>query len=168
MNSRLPVVANFRPDEKGPDFDADIKIENTDMTAMNDLLRAYGKFDVVAGSFSFFSEMHVKNGYLTGYVKPLFKDVKAFDPEQDRDKSFVRRLYERVIGGASKLLKNHPRREVATKIDISGPLDAPKSWSVSRRFPFRWKPGCATSSWLLSSVPAWNPTTISQTRSSTR
>jgi len=95
------------------------------MTAMNDLLRAYGKFDVVQGVFSIYSEMHVKHGHVDGYVKPLFKDVKAFDPEQDRDKSFVRRLYERVIGGASKLLKNHPRREVATKIDISGPLDAP-------------------------------------------
>jgi hypothetical protein len=68
----------------------------------------------------------VKNGYVNGYVKPLFKDVQAFDPEQDRDKGFVRRLYERVIGGASKLLKNQPRKEVATKIDISGPLDAPQ------------------------------------------
>jgi len=118
------VVANFRPDEKGPDFDADIKIENTDMTAMNDLLRAYGKFDVVAGAFSFYSELHVKNGYLTGYVKPLFKDVKAYDPEQDRDKGFVRRLYERIISGVSKVLKNVPRREVATKIDITGPLQS--------------------------------------------
>ena len=117
------VVANFRPEQRGPDFDAEIRIENTDMTAMNDLLRAYGKFDVVSGVFSFYSELHVKNGFLTGYVKPLFKDVKAYDPEQDRDKTFVRRLYERVISGVSKLMKNVPRKEVATKIDISGPLE---------------------------------------------
>jgi uncharacterized protein DUF748 len=117
------VVANFRPDERGPDFDADIKIEHTDMRTMNDLLRAYGKFDVVAGDFSFYSELHVKNGYLNGYVKPLFKDVKAFDPEQDRDKGFARRLYERVISGVSRILKNRPRKEVATKIDVSGPLE---------------------------------------------
>ncbi|HEV8472737.1 MAG TPA: DUF748 domain-containing protein [Methylomirabilota bacterium] len=118
------VVANFRPDQRGPDFDADIKIEHTDMRAMNDLLRAYGKFDVVGGDFSFYSELHVKNGYLNGYVKPLFKDVKAYDPEQDRDKGFTRRLYERVISGVSKLLKNVPRKEVATKVDISGPLES--------------------------------------------
>src|SRR6266446_3627465 len=101
-------LANFRPDQKGPDFDINLAIENTDMTAMNDLLRAYGKFDVVQGDFSIYTEMHVKHGTVNGYVKPLFKDVKAFDPEQDRDKGFVQRLYERVIGGASKLLKNHP------------------------------------------------------------
>jgi hypothetical protein len=117
------VVANFRPEQRGPDFDAEIKIENTDMKAMNDLLRAYGKFDVVSGTFAFYSELHVKNGHLTGYVKPLFKDVKAYDPEQDRDKTFVRRLYERIISGVSKLMKNVPRKEVATKIDISGPLE---------------------------------------------
>src|SRR4029077_11498305 len=97
----------------------------TDMTAMNDLLRAYGKFDVVHGAFSLYSEIRVAKGYVNGYVKPLFKDVKAYDPEQDRDKGFVRRLYERLIGGVSKVLKNQPRKEVATKVDISGPLDSP-------------------------------------------
>jgi hypothetical protein len=119
------MVVNFRPEQKGPDFDVNVAIENTDMTAMNDLLRAYGKFDVVRGNFSFYSEMRVKNGAIDGYVKPLFKDVKAFDPEQDRDKGFVQRLYEHIVGGASKVLKNVPRKEVATKIDISGPLEAP-------------------------------------------
>lgn len=121
------VVGNFRPDEKGPDFDVDIAIENTDMTSMNDLLRAYGKFDVVQGNFAFYSEIRVKNGRVNGYVKPLFKDVKAYDPEQDRDKGFARRLYERVIGGVSKALKNQPRREVATVVDISGPLEQPQT-----------------------------------------
>jgi Domain of Unknown Function (DUF748) len=119
------VVANFRPERNGPDFDVEIAIENTDMTKMNDLLRAYGKFDVVRGNFSFYSQLGVKNGYLNGYVKPLFSDVKAYDPEQDRDKGFAQRLYERIIGGLSKVLKNVPRKEVATKVDISGPLESP-------------------------------------------
>jgi len=128
------VVATFRPDEKGPDFDTEIKIENTDMRAMNDLLRAYGKFDVVAGEFSLYSELHVKHGYLNGYIKPLFKNVKAYDPEQDRDKGFTRRLYERVISGVSKILKNRPRKEVATKIDVSGPLEGASgsTWQAVR------------------------------------
>ena len=119
------VVANLRPDQRGADFDADIKIENTDMTTMNDILRAYGKFDVAGGNFSFFSELRVKNGHLNGYIKPLFKDVKAYDPEQDRDKGFGRRLYERMISGVFKVLQNRPRKEVATKIDISGSLEGP-------------------------------------------
>jgi hypothetical protein len=96
------------------------------MTAMPDLLRAYRQFDVVRGTFSLYTELRAKNGYVNGYVKPLFKDVKAFDPEQDRDKGFVRKLWERLVGGVSKTLKNVPRREVATKVDISGPLEDPQ------------------------------------------
>jgi hypothetical protein len=128
------VVAAFRPEKQGPDFDIDLQIENTDMTAMNDILRAYGKFDVVRGTFSLYTELRAKNGYVNGYVKPLFKDVKAFDPEQDRDKGFVRKLWERLIGGVSKTLKNQPRREVATKVDIAGPLEDPKRGTLQAVF----------------------------------
>jgi hypothetical protein len=60
-------------------------------------------------------------------VKPLFSDVRAYDPAQDRDKGFLRRLYERIVGGVSKVLKNAPREEVATVVVISGPLPDPKA-----------------------------------------
>jgi hypothetical protein len=55
-------VAHFRPELDGPDFDLKVAIEATDLTTMNDMLRAYGKFDVVAGSFSFYSELAMKHG----------------------------------------------------------------------------------------------------------
>jgi hypothetical protein len=71
--------------------------------------------------------MRGRSGRVTGYVKPLFKDVKAYDPEQDRDKGFVKRLYERLVTGVSKILKNPPREEVATKVDVEGRLDQPQT-----------------------------------------
>ncbi len=36
--------------------------------------------DVASGVFSVFSEMTVKEGQVKGYLKPLFKDVTAYDP----------------------------------------------------------------------------------------
>ena len=52
-----------RPNPKGPDFDLKVAIgENTDMKSMNNFWRSYGNFDVVAGQFSFFSEVSVRNG----------------------------------------------------------------------------------------------------------
>jgi hypothetical protein len=81
---------------------------------MNDMLRAHGKFDVVAGVFSFYSELSVKNANISGWVKPLFKDVQAYDATQDRDKSGVKKLYE-VVTGVAKVMKNVPRKEVATQ-----------------------------------------------------
>ena len=124
------ATMNFRPTPKGPDFDLVMKIENTDMTAMNPLLRQYGKFDVVEGRFSLYSELHAKGGVVTGYVKPLFKDVKAYDSAQDEDKGFVKKLYERIVTGISKVLKNRPREEVATKVDVQGRIDQPQTSTI--------------------------------------
>ena len=124
-SGRTEATMNFRPTPKGPDFDLVLKLEQTDMPKMNPLLRQYGKFDVVEGKFSLYSELRGKDGLVTGYVKPLFKDVKAYDPQQDQDKTFVKKLYERLVNGVTRLLKNQPRKEVATKVDVEGRLDQP-------------------------------------------
>ena len=115
--------ATFRPDEKGPDFDLAVSIHDTDMRLMNDLLRAYGKFDVAAGAFSFFCELKVKDGTVDGYVKPLFREMKVYDARKDAEKSLFRKLYERLVGGVAKLLENRQRHEVATEAHLSGPVD---------------------------------------------
>ena len=94
---------------------------------MNDLLRAYGRFDVTSGFFSFFCELKVRNGAVEGYVKPLFRDMKVYDARQDAEKSLFRKLYEKLVGGVTKLLENRKRDEVATKTQISGPIDNPKA-----------------------------------------
>jgi hypothetical protein len=129
------IAATFRPEGAGTNFDLNVAVEGTDMTTMNDLLRAYGKFDVVAGSFSVYSELSVRNDTVNGYVKPLFKDMKVYDKEQDRDKPFFRKLREKLVGGAAKLLQNRERKEVATKVDLSGSIESPESstWQVIGR-----------------------------------
>ena len=43
------VTGEFRPEKKGPDLDLYVKIDDTQLASMNDLLRAYGNFDVSAG-----------------------------------------------------------------------------------------------------------------------
>jgi hypothetical protein len=131
-SGRTVVGATFRPETKGPDFTLAASIENTKMQTMNDLLRAHAKFDVVRGFFSVYTEMRVKNGAVRGYVKPLFREMDVYDPQQDREKSLFQKIYEGVVGGVSTLLENVPREEVATKADISGRLDNPQAntWQV--------------------------------------
>jgi hypothetical protein len=89
-------------------LDLVLSIENTDMRRMNDLLRAYGNFDVVAGNFSMYSEIKIRQGKIDGYVKPLFSDMKVYDRRQDAEKSLFRKLYEGLVGGISRLLQNRP------------------------------------------------------------
>lgn len=126
------VTAHFRPGHKSPDIDFDVKIEETQMTAMNDLLRSYANFDVSAGTFSFYSELHIKDDAITGYVKPFFKGVIVYDRRMDRDKKVSRKIYEMLVGGVARLLKGGPQKEVAAKVDISGSLGKPHTdrWQI--------------------------------------
>lgn len=121
------VTATLRPEIKGPDFDIDLRIDGTDMRAMNDLLRAHAKIDVVSGVFSFYTELAVKNARVNGYVKPLFRDLNVYDKAQDQHKKLGEKLKEKAVDVVAKVFKNRQRDEVATKADISGPLDNPKA-----------------------------------------
>jgi hypothetical protein len=123
--SKLEIA--FRPENKGPDFNLTLAIENTDMRKMNDLFRASGNFDVVAGLFSFYSEIKVSQGKIDGYVKPLFRDMDVYDERQDREKNVFRKMYEGLVGGLSSLLTNQPREEVATQTSISGDIESPQT-----------------------------------------
>lgn len=124
--------ATFRQHNAGPSFDLDLAIEDASLPAMNDLLRSYGKLDVVDGSFSVYSEVKVDRGRVAGYVKPLIRDVEVYSSKQDKEKPILKRLYEKIAGGLSHLLENRPRDEVATVVDLSGSLDDPNTstWDV--------------------------------------
>jgi hypothetical protein len=64
---------------------------------------------------------------VNGYLKPLFKDVKAYDAVQDEDKGLLQKIFEKTVNVAAALLKNAPRQEVATKTQVSGPVENPQA-----------------------------------------
>jgi uncharacterized protein DUF748 len=119
--------ATYRPQKSGPDFTLDLKIEGTQMTTMNDIWRAYGKFDVVGGTLSIYSQIRVKDARIDGYVKPLFRDVNVYDPQQDKEKPFFKKLYEGIVEGIADLFENRKTDKVVTVADISGPISNPHS-----------------------------------------
>lgn len=129
------ATARFRPETNGPDLDLNIRIDDTRLTDMNNLFRAYGNFDVAAGTFSFYSELQIRNDAISGYVKPFFKSMKVYDRRKDKEKKLFHRLYEKLVGGVARLLESRHRGEVATKADIGGPLEKPRisTWQVLRR-----------------------------------
>ena len=122
--------ATFKSAKSGPAFDIGVQIEEVDVTRMNDIFRAYGRFDVSAGRFFFYSQLTASDGAVAGYVKPLFKDLKIYDKEKDQSKSLTHKMYERAVSGIAKLLKNRERDEVATKADVLGRIDNPRVSTV--------------------------------------
>src|SRR6185369_625284 len=116
----------------GPDLDLFVKIEESQLTAMNDLLRAYGDFDVSAGVFSLVTEIHIKDDAISGYIKPFFKDMKVYDSRKDKKRGVSHQMYEMLVGGVAKILENRPHQEVATKVDINGSVGKPETstWQI--------------------------------------
>jgi hypothetical protein len=119
------VEGDFLASQQGPAFNLKVAIQNTDITSMNDLLRAYGSFDVAAGQLSVFSQVAIKDGNIDGYVKPMFANLKVYDYQKDKGTGVLHQAKELAIGGASHLFKNSGTRQVATDIDLKGKLTSP-------------------------------------------
>lgn len=118
--------ATFEAEKSGPAFDIAARIEGVNVTSLNDLFRAYGRFDAAEGRFFLYVELSAKDGVITGYVKPLFKDMKVYAAEQEKGKPIARKVYERIVGGVAKILESRSREEVATKTDVFGRIDNPQ------------------------------------------
>ena len=131
-SGRTMVDVVMRAENNGPDVSLNAKVENTDLRAMNDILRAHAKVDAASGVLSVYSEINVKNGRVQGYVKPLFKDLDVYDKEQDEDKRLGAKLKEKAADVVAKVFKNRKRDEVATIGKLEGPLQNPKAstWEV--------------------------------------
>jgi hypothetical protein len=125
-SGKVDGSATFYPEGKSANFGLKLGVENTELRSLNDMLRAHGNFDVVAGTLSVFTQMRVKDGYIEGYVKPLFRDIQVYSREQDKNKGVFHRMYEGIVGGLAHLLENK-NREVATVASLAGPIENPKS-----------------------------------------
>lgn len=137
MDSGLTTVrADFRPEKGGSDLDLDLAIRDASLPSMNNLLRAYGKFDVEAGQLSVYSQVTVRQGEMKGYVKPLFSNLRVYDPTQDKNKTVVHKVYEMAIGAAAKVVRNSSTNKVATQVDMSGRLKNPdvSAWQAMLEF----------------------------------
>ncbi len=129
------VTAQFRPETNGPDLDLRVRIDDTRLMDMNNLLRAYGNFDMAGGTFSFYSDLQIRNDKISGYVKPFFRHMKVYDRSKDKEKKLSRRFYERLVGSVARLLESRHRGEGATRADISGPVEKPRvsTWQILGR-----------------------------------
>ena len=120
----LSLDGSYRAGRETPDFDIDLRIEETPLAKLNDVFRSHAKFDVSAGIFAFYSELNAKDGRLEGYVKPILKDMDVYSRRQDSEKSVFKQAYEGAVGAVATILQN-PRDDVAAKVEVAGRIDNP-------------------------------------------
>ncbi|MBA6143354.1 MULTISPECIES: DUF748 domain-containing protein [Pseudomonas] len=122
-NAKVESRATFDPFSDFDDFEFRLRATGIELRNLNDFASAYGKFDFSAGHGDVVIEAQAENGRLNGYIKPLLRDVDVFDWQQDvenKDKGFFRSVWEAVVGASETVLKNQPKNQFATRVELSG------------------------------------------------
>ena len=103
-----------------PTFHLALRLLGLDVTKVNDLALAYGKFDFKRGWFDLVIEADAKEGQISGYVKPLFRNLKLFSLSQDIESGNVLKVFwQALLGAVTSVLKNQPRDQFGTLIPFS-------------------------------------------------
>jgi hypothetical protein len=103
-----------------PTFHMALRLLGLDVTKINDLALAYGKFDFKRGWFDLVIESDSKEGQMTGYIKPLFRNLKIFSLTQDiKEDSVLQFFWQALVGGVTRLLTNQPRDQFGTLIPFT-------------------------------------------------
>lgn len=128
----LSITAKMNMLKQIPDMDVNVSLKNSDVTALNTVTLATAGFDFEKGRFELYSEFAVNNGYMKGYLKPMFHDIKIPDSLGKPNSNILKRLWEGVITFLGFVLKNKPKDSFATKIPIEGDLNNPriKLWTL--------------------------------------
>jgi len=126
------IYGTFVASGGGPEFTTNVEIKNTNLTALNPLMRAHGRIDVAQGYLTVYSQIGVKNNRISGYVKPLFSDVKVYSYEKDKNKNVLQQTKALLVGAAAHMLKNRKTQKVASQVNLAGELKKPQvsSWQA--------------------------------------
>ena len=122
----------FDPHAVLPAFKVEGQIEEMQLNEINAFLKNYTSLRVKSGEFNFYMEAAAKGGYVKGYAKPMFKDLKvALAPEAQGN--VFKQMYRAVVQWVADLLKNNETGHVAAQINLSGKINDPDQsglWSV--------------------------------------
>ncbi|HVY74063.1 MAG TPA: DUF748 domain-containing protein [Puia sp.] len=118
------VKMKINPLNDQPTFDAKAELKNLDITQVNDFIEAFAKFDVKSGNLSIYTEAAAKQGLITGYTKPIIRDLKVVNWERDKDNP-LKLAWEGVVGGVAWVFKNHDKDQLATKAEFEGRIKDP-------------------------------------------
>jgi Domain of Unknown Function (DUF748) len=122
-HARFDYKMTLDPFSYRPTFHMAVRLIGLDVTKINDLALAYGKFDFKRGWFDFVVESEAKEGQLTGYAKPLFRDLKVFSLTQDlKEDNVFQFFWQALVGLTTTVFKNQSRDQFGTLIPFRGDL----------------------------------------------
>lgn len=114
----LDIRGNLNILRAVPDMELDAKLEGVSLPALNNYTRAYAAVDVEKGSLSVYSELGVREGRVSGYVKPIARDISLIDLRKNDNP--VQAAWEVLVATVVQVFTNQPRDQFATRIPLEG------------------------------------------------
>jgi hypothetical protein len=120
----LEANLDFNPLVKQPTFRLDGKLEQLNLTSINNFLLHYAGLKSKTGRVALYTEFESKNGDFYGYVKPFFEDVVVINTITP-DLTLGQKIKSVFAQLAADILRNKRKDTVATKIEFTGSLEDP-------------------------------------------
>jgi len=118
--AKLDYKMTLDPFSYRPTFHMALRLLGLDVTRLNDLALTYGKFDFKGGWLDLVIESDSKEGQLTGYVKPLFRNLRVFSLAKDvKQDNVLQFFWQALVGAVTTVFKNHPRDQFGTLVPFS-------------------------------------------------
>jgi hypothetical protein len=121
-HGKLFITGNMNVLKEIPDAAIKLKLTDLDLPALNNLFKAYGKFEFEKGTFSVFSELSLDNSHVLGYVKPIMVKMNVKNWQEEKGNA-LQKLWVVIVGVTFDVFKNHPKDQFATKVPIEGDLN---------------------------------------------
>lgn len=114
-----------------PDMDITSKLESVNMPALNDYARSFAGIDFAKGNLDIYTDLLVKDGKVTGFIKPLAKNIELID-YNDPEFNPVGYLWESFVSVVLEIFSNQSKDQFATQIRLEGNIDNPETnvWST--------------------------------------
>lgn len=129
--AKLEFMMTLDPFSYHPTFHLALRLLGLDVTRINNLALAYGKFDFKHGWFDLVVEADAKEGQLVGYVKPLFRDLIVFSLSQDiKQDNVLEFFWQALVGAVTTVFKNQPHNQLGTLIPFSGDASGQTSANI--------------------------------------
>jgi hypothetical protein len=108
-----------------PTFSTQLELSGIKLVKLNEFAKAYGGITFEGGTLRVATELDAKRGNFTGYVEPVFDHMSIFNPANDFKENPLNGIWQGIVGGLTRVIRNHPQDRFGTRVPLSGSFDDP-------------------------------------------
>ena len=123
-SGRFKANIDMDPYAAKPTFALELEADAIPLAKLNDFAKAYAAITFESGTLRIATAMNSKQGRFTGYVEPVFDKMVIFDPSEDNENP-IDFIWQGIVGGLTRIIRNHPKDRFGTKVPIAGSFDDP-------------------------------------------